>query len=302
MGYRSGFIGIFGRPNVGKSTLVNRLVGEKVSIVSPKPQTTRDSVLGIKYEEVDEDGSEWLILDTPGFEQWSGALHQHMRREFVGALESCDLALLLITPPEISVVDKRVVESVISRKIPTIGVINKIDVRRDKGIILPLIEELVRLGITEVVPISALSGDGVENLSSVIRSKIPEGSKQFDGSLYTNRSIRYLVTELIREQLFLHLNQELPYGVAVTMDSFDSGEVVTDIAATIHVEKANHKKIVIGRGGIMLKTVGTKSRREIKALLGRPCRLQLFVKVSDGWSMSQRKVSEFLGTDIEKIL
>lgn len=298
MGYKSGFIGVFGRPNVGKSTLVNRLVGEKVSIVSNKPQTTRDSILGLKYE----DDVEWLILDTPGFEQSGGALHSHMKREVVGALESCDLALILFTPPKISDEDKRVIESVVARKIPVIGVINKIDLRSDKSALLPMISQISEHGVETIVPISAFNGEGVENLVNVIREKIPEGNKQFDGSIYTNRSVRYLVCELIREQLFAHLNEELPYGTAVTIDSFDTGEDVTDIAATIHIEKEKHKKIVIGRGGIMLKTVGTKSRKEIKGLLGRPCRLQLFVRVTEEWSKNQRKTSELMRSELENII
>lgn len=292
MGYKSGFIGVFGRANVGKSTLVNRLTGEKVSIVTDKPQTTRDSILGIKYE----DGIELLLLDTPGFNEGGGALHFHMKRELLGALESSDLALVLITPPKISDVDKKIINSVVSRKIKVVGVINKIDVRRDKSALLPLIEEFITLGVEEVIPVSALTGDGIEDLLKMIRSRIPEGNKQFDGSIYTNRPTRFLVTELIREQLFSHLKQELPYGTAVTIDTFNTGEDVTDIAATIHVEKENHKRMVIGRGGIMLKTVGTISRREIKRLLGRPCRLELFVKISEGWTSNQRKVNEFLGT------
>ncbi|OGQ36267.1 MAG: GTPase Era [Deltaproteobacteria bacterium RIFCSPHIGHO2_12_FULL_43_9] len=300
MSYKSGFIGVFGRPNVGKSTLVNRLVGEKVSIVSRKPQTTRDAILGMRYEETPECGVEWLILDTPGFEQGGGAVHAHMKREVLGAIESCDLALLLFTPPDISDADKRIIETIVSRKIRVVGVINKIDVRSDKSPLLPMIAELTRLGIEIVVPVSALTGDGIDDLTRVIREGIPEGNKQYDGSIYTDRPVRFLVCELIREQLFSHLEQELPYGIAVTIDSFSTGDDgVTDISATIHVEKENHKKIVIGRGGIMLKTVGTKSRKEIRTLLGNPCRLQLFVKISEGWTRSQRKVSEFLGREID---
>src|SRR3990167_977393 len=173
MGYKSGYIGVFGRPNVGKSTLLNRLIGEKVSIVSKKPHTTRDAILGIRFEPE----AELLFLDTPGFDKTSGPLHQLMRGEFQGAVDSAQIALVLVTPPLINSMDRIVIEHIKQRSIPTIIVINKIDRQRDKRLLLPLIEELSQFGAQEVVPVSALRGEGINKLIEMIQKYLPEGEK-----------------------------------------------------------------------------------------------------------------------------
>ena len=293
MSYKSGYIGVFGRPNVGKSTLLNGVIGEKVSIVSAKPQTTRDAILGIRYEE----DAEFLFLDTPGFERTGGPLHFHMKGELVGAFEQADVAVMMVTPPGIKSEDKMVISEIKKRKVPMIGVINKIDLRSDKGQLLPLIEELIKLGFGEVIPISALKKDGLDILIKAIKSKLPEGEKQWVEDSYTDRSTNFLVSELVREQIFEQLRQELPYGSTVTIDSFEKREEQTHIMATIHVNKASHKGIVLGKRGVRIKEIGTKARKEILKIVPGRVHLELFVRVTEGWTRKQGKVTELLNRE-----
>jgi GTP-binding protein Era len=292
---RAGFIALVGRPNVGKSTLLNHILGEKLAIVAPRPQTTRNRILGVK----NLPGAQIVLVDTPGLHRPSGKgrtkLNQFMVGEALAALEEVDALVLLVECPApallkkgfaLDVGDRYLLEELKRVGKPTLLALNKVDLIRDKQLMLPLLEGWAKAhAFSSLVPISALSGDGVLRLVDEMVQLLPEGPPLYPEEMLTDRSERWLGGELIREQLFLLTKQEVPYSVAVTIDEWqerDKGDVM--ISATIHVEKEAQKKIVVGQGGRMVREIGSRARHEIGKLLDKPVHLKLFVRVDEGWT------------------
>ncbi|MBN1206854.1 MAG: GTPase Era [Myxococcaceae bacterium] len=296
--YRSGFAALIGRPNVGKSTLLNQLTGEKIAIVSPKPQTTRNRILGV----VTRPEGQVAFIDTPGIHQAKGELNRYMVETALQAAEEVDLVLFLVEPPggekpEVGPGNRMILERLQRIGKPTFLVINKID-NITKPKLLPIID-LFRneFPFAEVVPISAREGDGVDTLFKVVLQHLPEGEPIFDPDMLTDQQERTLVAEYIREQVLRHCRQEIPYSTAVLVEVFDESEReplpgtpagqlagLIRIAASIYVERDSQKAIIIGKQGQMLKTIGTDARKSIQRLLGAHVYLSLRVRVEPRWS------------------
>ena len=291
MTFKAGYVAILGRPNVGKSTLLNRLLGQKVAIVSPRPQTTRNRILGIKSLP----GAQIVFVDTPGIHRSEQLFNREMVRSALRALQDADLILWMVdaeapeTPDDLLILDR-----LKAAKPPIYLVINKVD-RVEKGLLLPIIERFRdRLPFREIVPISATAGDNVDRLEALLLRDLPAGHPFFPEDQLTDRPERFVIAELIREQAFLLLRQELPYAVAVTVEQVREreGASLVDVGATLYVEKDSQKGIVIGAGGQMLKKIGQRAREQIEALLGRRVNLQLRVAVREGWRKDERALRE----------
>jgi GTP-binding protein Era len=297
MAFKAGYVAIVGRPNVGKSTLLNRLLGQKISIVTPKPQTTRNRILGIRTLP----GAQIVFLDTPGIHRSHQRFNREMVRAALRAVAEADLILWMVDAERPETPDDLLILEELKRaKPPAFLLINKVD-RVAKGLLLPLIDRFKdRLPFREIIPISATAGDNVARLEATLVRDLPEGQPFFPEDQVTDRPERFLIAELVREQAFQLLRQELPYAVAVTVEQVreregtrpGGGDALVDVGATLHVEKASQKGIVIGAGGRMLKQIGQRSRREIEALLGRRTNLQLHVKVREGWRKDVRALRE----------
>jgi len=280
--YKSGFIAIVGRPNVGKSTLMNRLLGQKVSIVSPRPQTTRAKIMGIKSVP----GAQLIFLDTPGIDKSGGYFHRLMVKTATNSLEGVDLILWMVEAPDpLSHNDKLILEIMMSVKPPIILAINKVDLV-EKERLLPTIDRFrTLLPFAEIVPISAVEGDNVALLESLLIQYLPEGQPLYPLDQLTDQPERFIIAEMIRERVFRSVYQEVPYAVAVLVEQVRAreGRALTDVEATIYVEKDSQKAIIIGRGGAMLKKIGELTRPEIERLLGTQVFLKLWVKVRSDW-------------------
>lgn len=280
--FKSGFIVIVGRPNVGKSTLMNRLLGSKVSIVSPRPQTTRAKIMGIKSLP----GAQLIFLDTPGIDKSGGYFHRLMVKTAMNTLEGADLILWMVEAPDpLSHDDQLILETLRAIKSPIVLVINKVDLI-EKDRLLPMIDRFRALWpFAEIVPISATKGDNVERLESLLIQYLPDGPPLYPLDQVTDQPERFIIAELIREKLFRMVYQEVPYAVAVLVEQVKKREQreLTDVEATIYVEKDSQKRIVIGRGGAMLKRIGELARPEIEMLLGTQVFLKLWVKVRTDW-------------------
>jgi GTP-binding protein Era len=276
MGFKSGFVAILGQANAGKSTLLNALVGEKVAIISSHPQTTRNRILGI----VNLPGAQIVISDTPGLHKPDSLLGRQMLEEIEQALDGVHVLLLIVDATrKFSTGDQRVLDRAAQFRGPKILLLNKID-RLRKEALLPLIESYSKkLEFAEIIPISALTGDGIEMLLRSLEKYLPEGPPYFPEDQYTDQPERFLATEIIREKVLAHTRDELPHAVAVLLDKFEEGDPLTRIHATIYVEREGQKGIVIGRGGAMLKTIGTEARTELEQMLGR----KMFVKLRPDW-------------------
>ena len=289
--FRSGTIAIVGRPNVGKSTLLNQILGEKVAIVSPKPQTTRNRVTGIRTSE----SSQMFFLDTPGIHQARSLLNRRMVDVALATLHEVDCVLWLLAAQErIGAEDERIAETLAAVANPVLVLLNKIDLI-SKGKLLPLIQRCSEmLPGKEIVPISALKGDNLPLVLELIEKGLPEGPKLFPEGEYTDQSERFLASEIIREKIFLLTREEIPYGVAVTIDEFTEKEEknLIVINATVHTERDSHKGILIGKRGAMLKEIGTKAREELEALLGCKIFLELFIRVDEGWTRDPNALRE----------
>ncbi|WNG57935.1 GTPase Era [Archangium gephyra] len=297
--HRSGFAALIGRPNVGKSTLLNQLTGEKLAIVSPKPQTTRNRILGV----VTRPEGQVAFLDTPGIHQAKGELNRYMVDVALQAVDDVDLVLFVIEPgaatenPEVSPGNRFILERLQKAGKPTFLVINKIDTVL-KPVLLPLINLYRKeFPFAEVVPISAKDDDGVEQLFQAVLQHMPEGDPLFPEDVLTDQAEKTLVAEYIREQVLRHCRQEIPYSTAVLVDFFDESERepppgtppgklagLIRIAASIYVERDSQKAIIIGKQGQMLKTIGTDARKAIQRLLGAHVYLSLRVRVEPRWS------------------
>ena len=291
MGTKCGYVAIIGRPNVGKSTLMNSLIGEKLSIVTPKPQTTRTRVLGI----LTEDDAQMVFLDTPGFLRPRGLLQEAMVREVREGLSEADVVLAITDATDLErTFDEELRELLKSSGRPAVVALNKMDLVGQKEIFEGL-KWLYESFPTEVVPISALKGHNLDELKKVLKGFLPEGPFLYPPEVLADQPERFFVAELIREELFLNLGQELPYATAVKVEEFrerDPSQGKTYIRATIYVEKPSQRGIVIGEGGAMLKKIGQWARKKIEAFLGRPVYLELWVKVRPKWSRKEATLRE----------
>jgi GTP-binding protein Era len=299
MSLRSGFCAILGRPNVGKSTLMNRMLGEKLAAVTPKPQTTRNRILGVK----NRPGAQIVFVDTPGIHQAKSELNRFMVAEAKGAAADADVVLLVVEAPRLPAAKiatgydlgetvTGILHELAALKQPRILAVNKIDLLPEKSALLPLVDKLrraVSFEWADIVPISAASGDGVDALEAAVASKLPEGEALYPEEMLTDRAERFLAAELIREQAFLLLEDELPYSLAVTIESWQERPEKKDVVvgAVVHVERDSQKRIVVGEGGKMVKQLGEKARKEIGRLLDCPVHLKLFVKVDPEWTRTQ---------------
>ena len=289
--FKSGFISILGRPNVGKSTLLNRILGEKIAIISRKPQTTRTRILGIKNLE----NGQLIFYDTPGIHRSRSKFQESMVSAAFQAGKNTDLILLLTEAhrPQIEE-DKSILEDLFPCEIPIFLIINKVDLVR-KPSILPLIETYRAVHpFQEIIPLSALRGEGVDGLNGTIQQYLPFGSKYFPEDMTTDQSERFLAAEMIREKIFEHTYQEIPYSVGVTIERFkdESERNLLSISAVIVVEKKSQRAILIGRGGDMLKRIGSQARRDMEAFFRTKVFLQLWVKVVKNWSDDPRLLNE----------
>lgn len=279
MAFHSGFIAIMGRPNVGKSTLMNAMVGEKVAIVSNKPQTTRNRIMGIC---TDKD-SQIVFLDTPGLHTPHNRLGEYMMQTARDSLTGIDALIVMVDATAVGKQDRAVVEEMSARKVKKALVLNKIDLLPPESL-LALIAGFAQSGYDDIIPVSARTGDGLEQLKALLVSYLPEGPQYFPPDAITDQPERLICAELIREKALLHLKDEVPHGVGVEMMSIRKlSDNLTEIHATLYCERPAHKGIIIGRQGSMLKLIGQEARRDIETLLGCHVHLQLWVKVRENW-------------------
>ena len=289
--YRCGYVAIVGRPNVGKSTLLNQILGEKVAIVSPRPQTTRNRITGIRTTET----SQIVFLYTPGIHQGHSMINRRMVDTALQTLDEVDGVIwLLDAHDKIKREEERIAETLRGVETPVLIVINKIDLV-SKGKLLPLMERCAELlPEKEIVPVSALKGDGVPIVLEIVEKWLPEGEPFFTEGEYTDQTERFLASEIIREKVFNLTRQEIPYGVAVTIDEFtekDEKNLIV-IGATIHTERDSHKGILIGKRGSMLKEIGQQARIELEKLLGCRIFIELFIRVDPNWTENPNLLSE----------
>ncbi len=293
---RSGFVCILGRPNAGKSTLLNALVGEKLAIISPKPQTTRNRILGIANlpKAKAQDPAQIILIDTPGVHKPDSSLGRKMLVEIREALEGCDAVLLLIDAPQKpDVRDEFALRMLKDSKAKVFLVLNKIDLLKGKDKLLPLIEQYKNLHqFHEIVPISALRHDGLDILLKQIAMALPAAPPYFPEDQITDQPARFMAAEIIRERVLIETSEEIPYATTVIVDSFDETPKLTRIAATIYCEREGQKGILIGKKGEMLKRIGTSARLQIEKMLGTKVFIELFVKVQPNWRQSRNFVEE----------
>jgi GTP-binding protein Era len=289
-GHRCGFAAIVGRPNVGKSTLLNALLKRKISIVTPKPQTTRHRILGILTSQ----DSQIIFVDTPGLHSGGGrAMNRHMNRAALNSLNDADLNLFVVEALRWDDDDQRILNQLIERGRPIIAVVNKVDKVFPKERLLPFIEELARrTHFAEIVPISGLKGSGLEQLPATITRHLPQSPPHFPPDQITDRSEQFLASEIVREKLTWRLHQELPYGLTVGIERFEEDDGRLIINAVIWVERSGQKAIVIGQGGEQLKEVGRSARLEMNELFKRPVHLELWVKVKENWSDNENALRQ----------
>ena len=292
--HKSGFVSVVGRPNVGKSTLLNRILKEKLSITSNKAQTTRNKITMIHTD----DRGQIVFLDTPGIQSPKNKLGDYMLKTSVSSMEGVDVILMVVDMSDyLGPKEKMILEAMDKegRDIPAILVINKVDMApRDE--VLPIIAKFAAMDrFDDIVPVSALNDENVDHLVDVIFEHLPEGPQYFPEDMITDQPEKFIVAELIREKGLFYLRDEVPHGLAVSVDSMKEveGKDHMDIQATIYVERDSHKGIIIGKNGQMLKRIGTEARKEIEAFLGEHVNLRLWVKVSKNWREKDEKVKAF---------
>ncbi|MEO0896909.1 MAG: GTPase Era [Bacteroidota bacterium] len=287
-GHKSGFVSIIGKPNAGKSTLLNRILGQKLSITTPKAQTTRHRIFGI------DSGEDYQVVysDTPGVIRPKYKLH-HRMMDFVGSsLEDADLMVLLIAVNE-TFPEEDLLALAEKAHIPKILVINKIDAVEESKVFERMVELKEKVEFVEAIPVSALEGTNVDKLKDLIIQYLPEGPAYFEKDQISDRPERFFISEIIREKLFILLQQELPYSTEVEIDNFEDGEDLIRIEATIHTERNTQKGMIIGKGGQMLKKIGTMARTDIEEFLGNKVFLKLYVKTSSGWKNNNQFLKGF---------
>ena len=284
--FRCGYIALVGRPNVGKSTLLNRLLGQKISITSKRPQTTRHRILGIKTGS----RSPQIYVDTPGLHHYSGrAMNRHMNRAATLALADVDVVVFIVEGLRWTADDDLVLKKLEQVDCPVVLVVNKVDLVADKQSLLPGLQELSgRREFAGIIPVSASKGDNVAALETCVEALLPESPPIYPEEQVTDRSERFLVAERVREKLFRSLGKELPYGLTVEVESFRREARIIHIHALIWVERQSQKNIVVGKQGRVLKEAGRQARLEIESLLDSKVNLKLWVKVKEGWADDER--------------
>jgi GTP-binding protein Era len=292
MPFRSGFVCILGRPNAGKSTLLNALVGEKLAIISPKPQTTRNRILGIVNlpKAKGRDAAQIVLIDTPGVHKPDSSLGRKMMVEVREALEGCDLILLIMDASrKLDPRDEFAIQMLKHSQTKVCLILNKVDLLRSgKSALLPLIEQYKKLhSFHAVIPISALKRDGLEILLKEVVGALPAGRPLFPEEQVTDQPLRFMAAEIVRERVLIETKEELPYATTVIVDRFEEGARLTRIAATIYCEREGQKGILIGKKGEMLKRIGTSARLQLERMIGTKVFLELFVKVQPNWRESR---------------
>lgn len=288
--YKTGVIAVVGRPNVGKSTLVNALVGAKVSIVSSKPQTTRHRILGVRTEA----DAQYIFADTPGFQtQFKSALNSAMNRAVTQALAEVDVVLWLVEARKFTAADQRILP-LLPRDKPVVLVVNKIDLVEEKTRLLPFLETMAQqFKFAEIVPLSAEKEKDALRLPAILKPYLPEGEAWFGEDDITDRSSRFLAAEIVREKVFRLTGDEIPYVVAVTIEQFEEEGAMFRIGAVIWVDREGHKPIVLGRGGEHIKRIASEARQDMEKLFDRKVFLQVWVKVKGGWADDSRLIKQF---------
>jgi GTPase len=288
--FRSGFVAIIGRPNVGKSTLLNRVLGEKVVITSDKPQTTRNRVQGIH----NEPGAQIVFIDTPGVHPARSRLNRYMMETALAAVKGVDVVLWLVDATTFAQDRDELLLKVLAEiTLPVILVVNKIDLVPKEKLLAGIAAHAQLHPFREVVPVSAATGDGVALLVKLVSDLLPEGVPYFPDDILTDLPERFIVAEMIREKVFRQTRDEIPYSTAVVIDSFkERPDGLVAIAATILVERDSQKGIIIGKRGAMLKKIGIQAREDVERLLGTKVFLELFVKVSSGWREDRQMLRE----------
>lgn len=291
--FKSGFVSIVGRPNVGKSTLMNNVVGEKIAIMSDKPQTTRNTIQAVYTDEE----MQIVFLDTPGIHKPKNKLGEFMVKAATDAFKNVDLILFVVDDSKkIGPGDRKIMEDLRSVKTPIILVVNKIDQLDQKDELFDIIKMYDNEGIfKEIVPISALKGKNTDTLIKVIQKYLEEGPKYFPDYMITDQPERVLIAELIREKVLHYLNDEIPHGVAVEIEKMKArnDKEIVDVSAVIYCERDSHKGIIIGKNGRKLKGIGKSARQDIELLLGSQINLQLWVKVKENWRNLQNYINNF---------
>ncbi|MBI5792981.1 MAG: GTPase Era [Rhodocyclales bacterium] len=291
--FRTGYLAVIGRPNVGKSTLTNRLVGAKISITSKKAQTTRHRIHGI----LTTDEAQFIFVDTPGFQMaHKNALNRLMNRSVTSTFADVDVILLVVEAGNWGNGEAEILR-MLPAGTPVLLVINKIDRLADKKELLPFIAKVSALhDFAELVPLSAEKGIGTDDLLATVARYLPEGPPVFDADDITDRSERFMASEILREKLFRNLGEELPYGIAVEIEKFEQEGDLRRIHAAVIVDRSGHRAIVIGKGGERLKRISTDARKEMETLFGGKVWLETWVKVKGGWADDERALKS-LGYD-----
>lgn len=297
--FKSGFVSIVGRPNVGKSTLMNEMVGEKVAIMSDKPQTTRNTIQAVYTDEE----AQIVFMDTPGIHKPKNKLGEVMVKSAEDAFKNVEAILFVVDDSnKIGKGDQMIIDSLKNSKVPKYLIINKIDRLKDNEDVLDLVDMYSELELfDEILPVSALKGYNISSIIKIIKSNLEEGPKYFPDYMVTDQPERILVAELIREKVLHYTNEEVPHGVAVEIESMKSREdkEIIDISAVIYCERSSHKGIIIGKNGRKLKGIGKSSREEMELLLGMKVNLKLWVKVKENWRNMQNFIDSFgINSDI----
>ena len=296
MSFHSGFVCILGRPNAGKSTLLNALVGEKLAIISPKPQTTRNRILGIINvpKQKQREAGQIVLIDTPGVHRSGSSLGRKMMSEVREALEGCELILMIVDAKKKWDRDDAFVLDLAKKAgTPVFLLLNKIDLLADKSTLLPLIAQFQTLhDFKEIVPISALKKKGLDELLSCVLKALPNGPRYFPEDQITDQPVRFMAAELIREHVLMQTHEEVPHAVSVLIEQFEESPRLTRIAAVIYCERDGQKAILLGKGGQMLKKIGTAARLDIEKMVGTKVFLELFVKIKAGWRDSRNFIEE----------
>jgi GTP-binding protein Era len=278
LSFHSGFVAILGRPNVGKSSIMNRFVGEKVAIVSDRPQTTRTKILGV----ASGDGWQIVFVDTPGLHKPRTKLGEYMVKAAQDARDGVDAVLCVVDATHVGAGDLGVLQDLGQMRCPKFLAVNKIDLSTPETL-MPELQKLQGVPFDQIVPVSAKRGDGMDELLALIKGAMPEGPKYFPDDLFTDQPERVLISEIIREKALINLREEIPHGVGVEMLSIEAGQTLTEIHANLYCERESHKAIIIGKRGAMLGKIGAEARADIERLLDTRVNLKLWVKVREDW-------------------
>lgn len=286
---RTGTIAIVGKPNVGKSTLLNSILGIRLSIATHKPQTTRHKILGVKTT----NNCQYIYLDTPGFHKgYAKALNKYMNKTAIAAITTADVVLMLLHAGRFTAQERILLDKISQTSAPVLAVVNKTDLFADKQLLLPFIEMLAQqFNFAEIVPISAKKKQGIEHLEQVIANYLPAGDFIYQSDEYTDKNMRFLAAERVREQLFLVMQKEIPYSLSVEIERFETSAQRHVIGAVIWVERASQKGMVIGKNGAILKEVGKRARKSMMALFGENVHLELWVRVKQGWADNDKALA-----------